>query len=168
MGAVHCLYISSYINRNNVFVRYKTRKKDKKKYTHKNSLFIMHIFLQRNDTVFCITSDSATGWCFLGFYVALIITAMPFPNVSPLSLLSFFPLSLPLFLHHHPSSFFSQLMLQPSLSFFFCTLEIVLTTEKKKTKSLLNCSQCNNKLFILLVCTIVLLLFFSFFNGYSG
>lgn len=34
-------------------------------------------------------------------------------------------------LHHHPTSFFSQLMLLTSRSFFFCTLEVVLITDKK-------------------------------------
>lgn len=90
------------------------------------------------------------GWCFLGFSVELIIPAIHFPNVSPLSSLPCPP----------PSP--HQLLLTADASdislIFFCTLEVVLITDKK-TKSLLNCSQCNNKLFILLVCPTVLLLF---------
>lgn len=66
------------------------------------------------------------GWCFLGFSVELIIPAIHFPNVSPLSSLSFLP---------SPPPSPHQLLLTADASdislIFFCTLEVVLIADKK-------------------------------------
>lgn len=94
------------------------------------------------------------GWCFLGFSVELIIPAIHFPNVSPLSSLPFLPF---------PPPSPHQLLLTADasdVSLVFLLYFRGCPNYRQKTKSLLNCSQCNNKLFILLVCPTVLLLFF--------